>query len=439
MGTDDVYIRLGTTGNGTPRGANGTYVEQIVCAGGTTLAFVPTGAAIACDIDNLTITPIPTREHLTPGNMIITWELPTIARNGVVADCVAQTVSIEGTANGQVVTFHEAILLPNLIDNPSMTQPYAGVPNIPAGWTNGGLDAGDSQASSAGGNKIHSGPDCIEYAIGASNEGVLQNNVLAAANRFYGLGGFGYTEGGDININIASYGDGRLQNGADPYFLITDAEYWNHAAVVIRAITASSDIRVRCNSGASGLRYADDIYAFILRDINLTVTPASYANCLERGGLRVVGLSSAVQPIPVGMLRATRGRIEFPFVLRHDFADVEDWGNNNPSLAYYEFGALSYVRIGSNVPNMILYIRCPGGALEFTAWNAAATLFRNVVYLGTIEYNPTNIRFYIDGVLRITHTYTGGINFGASIPNTAYWLSNNTGTAQVDAIIAPTS
>jgi len=32
-----------------------------------------------------------------------------------------------------------------------------------------------------------------------------------------------------------------------------------------------------------------------------------------------------------------------------------------------------------------------------------------------------------------------GINFGANILNTAYWLANETGTSQIDAIIAPTS
>ena len=194
-----------------------------------------------------------------PGVALVTFELPTIARNGVGADCTAITVRVAGTANAQVVFCHQIELLDNL-NNPSLETFQGGNPDIPDGWLNYNLDAGESQPSSAGGGIIHSGSDCIEFAVGASAEGIRQQ-ITAAVGDFitvgiwsYGDGSAGFTIGGLNATQLLVQYSTSVFNIATPHTAV-----WNYTQAVFRVIAANPSIYVLADAGAAGLRYVDDV------------------------------------------------------------------------------------------------------------------------------------------------------------------------------------
>lgn len=147
----------------------------------------------------------------------------------------------------------------NLIDNPSL-ETGAGNPWIPDGWANYGLDAGDSQASTAGGGIIHSGADCMEFAVGASAEGISQQ-ITAAAGSFvkvgiwtYGDGSAGFTIGGLDATQMLLQGSASAYNVATPH-----TAQWRLTEAVFRCVAANPTIYLIADAGAAGVRYADDV------------------------------------------------------------------------------------------------------------------------------------------------------------------------------------
>jgi hypothetical protein len=68
---------------------------------------------------------------------------------------------------------------------------------------------------------------------------------------------------------------------------------WNHYPVATRSLDATPAIGVY--QAAAGNAYVDDLYAFLLDDVSLTVTPASEANSAETTGLRVDGRDTCTQ------------------------------------------------------------------------------------------------------------------------------------------------
>lgn len=147
----------------------------------------------------------------------------------------------------------------NLIDNPSL-ETGAGNPWIPDGWTNNNLDPGDSQASSAGGGIIHSGSDCIEFAVGASGEGIRQQ-ITAAVGSFitvgmwsYGDGSAGFTIGGLDATQLLLQHSASAFNVATPHTAV-----WRYTQAVFRVIAANPSIYILADAGAAGVRYVDDV------------------------------------------------------------------------------------------------------------------------------------------------------------------------------------
>ena len=153
--------------------------------------------------------------------------------------------------------------MPNLIDNPSLETFQGGNPDIPDGWANYGLDAGESQASTAGGGMIHSGSDCIEFAVGANGEGISQQ-ITAAIGLFvhvslwsYGDGSAGFTIGGLDATQMLLQASATAFNVATPHTAV-----WSVTKAVFRCVVANPTIYVLADSGAAGSRYVDDVAVF---------------------------------------------------------------------------------------------------------------------------------------------------------------------------------
>lgn len=368
-----------------------------------------------------------------PGVAIITWELPTVARNGVGADCTAYVVSIQATAASQTIVMHQCEVQVNLVDNPSM-ETGSGNPWIPSGWTNNGLGSGHSLQEAS---IVHSGASAFEYASGAT-AGIYRTPTLIL-NNFYGIGFWSYGDGTSplrFRAWLPSYGV-KHASSADNYRYSDVAASWKHNPSVYRCLTTNFQHALDAYSSPAptGARYIDDIYILSLTAVSLTVTPASLANSTESTGIRVDGLDTLTQPIT--NLTATSGKVRFRYTPRHSAADqgkfglsttyprvLQIWGNSNNNILLY----------WSNVSALTLYVISNGSDGEAT-WNTAGAIVAGTTYAVEIEYNASQITLKVDGVLRITATPGAGINF-VTIPTTMYWGHNNVNVGQADATFA---
>lgn len=359
-----------------------------------------------------------------------TFELPTNERNGVGADCVSISVKLVNGVNNGVIKWHQIELLENDLDNPSL-ETGAGNPWIPDGWANADLDAGDTEAEAV---VLHSGVGSIEFNAGAINEGISAGSITGVGDgTFFALGGWGYGDG-DGYLSIGPTGaNGEFQDGSGTrYVTFVNSNKWNYGVGVERSMAANPTITVVASSGGTGDRFLDDVYMFILDDISLTVTPASLPNSAESGGLRVDGRDTLTQPIPAGMLGATSGWIKWKYIPRHDTADADNFGWNNPRMAVFWFDGTHYIQVLHIAAASLRLLFNDGGGLHQANWGPA-TLNVGTEYSLEIKYNAAQMEFIVDGVTQIT--IVAPPNFGAGIPTTAWWVSGELGIYQVDSVI----
>jgi hypothetical protein len=366
-----------------------------------------------------------------------TFELPTIARNGTVADCVSISVKLVNGVNEGVIKWHQIELLENLHDNPS-AETGAGNPWIPDGWSNfsATIDAGDTEQELT---TIHSGGSSLEANTGFISGEYFRNDLssVISQNKFmsggiwaYGDGSFGLDIRTDTGIPL-HYSDTTTN------LLTNTLQNWLHTSGVWRATGGTIPaIYIQGINGAAGDRFLDDIYIFELDDVSLTVTPASEANSAESGGLRVDGFDFCFQTIPAGYFTETNGHAKFKWRPRHGDGIFESFGVTNPQIIYLyenttfrwiglEFLSNSTMRLGFN----------DGGGAAYNSWNPGALITEDGEYTVEIIFNATQVLFKLDGITRLT------INspvFFANILTTAYWGCINAGTTQSDAVfIAP--
>jgi hypothetical protein len=208
------------------------------------------------------------------------FELPTIARHGVGADCVSISVKVLNSLASGTVMVHQVELQENLVDNPSMEAVFVGVPPLPPGWVNVDLDAGDTQAEAV---TIHSGAQSIEWNPGAAGGEYAQVILATVTGEFYGAGGWHYGDG-TAAVNVISGG-----NRASLQYALLDVTInspitavWNHVVGVYRSIHAASGRYTwSSETGAAGDRFTDDAYAVLLDDVTLTATAANQADSEE--------------------------------------------------------------------------------------------------------------------------------------------------------------
>lgn len=142
---------MGDTSSGSTRSGAGTFTEILRCAGTTVLSFTA-GSTFVADLDNVSVVPV--SEEWKPENLICSFELPTNARNGVASDCVAISIKLVNAATTGVVGWHQAELLANLLDNPSLETGAVADPWVPDAWANNTMTAGQVARETT---VIHSG------------------------------------------------------------------------------------------------------------------------------------------------------------------------------------------------------------------------------------------------------------------------------------------
>lgn len=362
------------------------------------------------------------------------FELPTIARNGAAADCVECTWRVINLNSEGVFYTHQLEVYENLVDNPSL-ETGAGNPFIPDGWANSGLGAGDTETEAV---ILHSGVASLEWNVGAASEGISVNPV-AAVGKFLAAGfwSYGDTTAKDIDI-VGMAGHVNLQTEADAVPIATrtidgtNAASWGHSGGIFRVRNANPQILLWAASLAIGDRFTDDIYAFILDDVSVTVTPASLANCTEATGLRIVGRSACPQPI-VNLTRGA-GIIRWDWTPRHSaaiFGSFRDAFSLQVMQAWNN--GTNYFQLVANANNSLRLDTMVAGVNTSAAWNCTGLIVAGTTYAMEARYAGGKAILRVNGVMRITLSPGAGINFGANIPNTMYWGASLGGARQMDA------
>ena len=267
--------------------------------------------------------------------------------------------------------------------------------------------------------------------------------ITAAADSFvrigmwsYGDGSAGFTIGGLNATQLLLQHSTSAFNVSTPHTAV-----WSYTVAVFRVIAANPNIYILADTGAAGLRYIDDIEVDILDDVSLTVTPASAANSVESGGIRIDGYDNApVNPIPV-VLGATSGRVVFGCYSRHGSNNqVFGQSGNIETYGLLYNNANNYIEFYVDNDSANIYFEITvGGVLTQDNAVARAGLFGiDTLFIAEFEYSATQCILRIDGVDIVTLVPGAGIDFGANIPDQFWAGSNTTGIQQADSVfVAP--
>ena len=169
--------------------------------------------------------------------------------------------------------------------------------------------------------------------------------------------------------------------------------------------------------GNSAVHYVDDLYGFFLDDVSLTVTPASEANSQENGGIQVTGLDRCVRDI-TGKLGAKQGKVILNWTPRHGDGNFTMFNSADPYICVIYKDSQNFITLYHDSNNSIRTYTRVANDSKIDTWTASITA--GSTYLLEIEYGGTEITVTIAGTKRLTTTYSGGVDFGANIPDTVY-------------------
>jgi hypothetical protein len=365
-----------------------------------------TGAAMI-----VTMTGTVTSTERVPDVLEACFEAPAL--------CTSIAVKIINTAATGVVGFQKIMLLANLFDDSGFETGTA--------VTAIGTPATSEQSA----DFAHSDTNSWKIVTDAANEG-FQRDVVTTSGKYYLVAGWVYdaTAGKTVTMTVTH---ALLQYSAAANTRVTTAVgAWTRLFGVFRATAAT--IHVQFTATDATTFYVDDVSVITMDDVSLTVTPASAANSVESGGIRVDGLDLCTQPIPAGRLFATQGWIRFRCIPRHNDADAAKFGFAQPQLAYIWGDANNAIELFWGAANLLTLGRTASGVWAAQAWAPGGAIVPGGNYLMEIRYSPTDMQLFVDGVLRIT---VAAATLFAVVPTLCYigtWYA----TAQNDAVyLAP--
>lgn len=340
---------------------------------------------------------------------IFTFGLPTVARNGVAADCTAIDVMVINIGDGEIFS-QQTELLPNLLDNPSF-RTGSGDPWIPDGWDNVGLDAGDTEQELT---VVHSGGSSLQFNSGAElgTEYIKPSSGLGS-QYFYCAGFFGMGDGsGSVharrdNTNVV-HNDGT--NNVT-YFSTSDVAWTHKNLVLLHKTEGGAGIRITANAPNPG--YVDDVYIISLDDVSLTVTPASEANSTESTGLRVDGYDALGQPFTHGNINGWR--IVINTTPRHASTTYDTFNSIIFFMNPY-FSSVKLIQLRYGATGLFLYEK--ENNQSFT--NGAFTFAADTTIKFDMEYKAStkNITVKADDVIVFNETLTNALTY---YPSTIYF------------------
>jgi hypothetical protein len=359
------------------------------------------------------------------------FELPTVARNGVAADCTSIKVQVIDTAGlGGVTSVHQVELLNNLIDNPTFAV-GSGDPWVPSGWSNSGGLSGEILEDTT---EYHSGGRSMKLVGLGAHYTFVSAPLTVAVGRFIYVGswlkstsvGRGFIES---NVQVKRQSSNA---GWDAQFTVNWAAWKLHHRMGRVAIANPSLSYLAYNTNNQS---QDDLYAIALDPVTLTCTPASTANSQETSGLRVDGRDTLSQAVTaVDGIFATSGTIKFRYTPRHSAAVAAKFGELTPYLCHLWGNATDYAALYWSAANTLkLEFNANGAGVQSGTWDATGVIVAGTTYAIEIAYTATTMTLKVDDVTKIT--VTQAVNFG-TVPTTIYWGHKQDSTCVSDAAYA---
>lgn len=360
------------------------------------------------------------------------WTEPMVIRTPI--GCTRIDVRVLSADGEGTLYVHQVEVQESLLDNGDHESLQGGNPELITGWINDGLDAGDTQAEAV---TIHAGAQSMEWNPGAI-EGERMYDLSTVTTGGFLCGGISHYGDGVAAINMRIRPGGR---GCVQYSAVADSvsspvgAAWAHVPAVFRVVlSVGFRFAFGVGGGATGDRFTDDAYLFSLDDVTLAVTPAIEANCLESGGVRVVGRATCVQNVvPAALLQATQGWIRWRSRPRHAAANLDAFGEvpGSDYLMRAWGNAANYIDVFVTAANNIRLEFNDGGGVHLVNWNCAGAIVADTEYLFGVRYNPAQMQLFVDNV--VVATIVQPPNF-AVVPTVGYWGSRNTGDRQGDAV-----
>ncbi len=357
-------------------------------------------------------------------------EAPTIARNGVGADCISVSWLGLNASDEGTLYWHQVEWLANLIDNPSLETFQGGNPDIPDGWTNFGLGAGDSSQGAV----VHSGAASFQLNNGAGVDGAVCP-VTAAIGSFIGAGFWGIRGGGAGTINFVEGGgnDWTKQTTLSGQHVVGQigVDVWQTRNNVMRIIGNVNLLAQAQAINPTVALYADDFYAIILNAVSLTATPRSEANSLELGGLSIDGRDTCTQP--TGRLTRTHGEIRFSANPRHDMNEVGAWGQVREYLLYLNIDGNNRFYIARlPIPRIEILVES-NGVSPTDIWNTAWSAGEKWDFI--VKWTPAKFWILVNGVEQLTVNWASPFTTAPSAGSFEWGAAN--GANQFDGVILP--
>ena len=241
-------------------------------------------------------------------------------------------------------------------------------------------------------------------------------------------------------VTIWLYGDGanviNVRDTSGGIYIdenVTPPAAWTRYSWITKTATQNSNLQIL--AFATMTFYVDDVSIIALDDLSITATAANLANATEGLGVRVGGLSTLIEPIPAGKLKAMKGKIRFLWTPRHGDGDYEKFGSSDPKICtvWYDGENRMIFDTTTNINARLTFE--VNNVLTIGDW-ATPGFVAGTKYLVEIEYNSTQCTVSIDGAVVITVTPVGGIDFGAKIPNIFYAGTYQTGVGVGDAVFS---
>jgi len=193
---------------------------------------------------------------------------------------------------------------------------------------------------------------------------------------------------------------------------------------VVRIDSTLAQYYLRTDSGATGNRFADDLYSFALDDVSLTVTPASRENSEETTGLRVDGLDTLNQTL--SNITSSSGEIRFYFTPRHNFTQADLFGITQPVIFEAYGDSDDYIKLYRENDTTLTAQAQFSGTLVQANWTDPI-LTNGTIYLFELSYGNNNLILEVNGTQRATQS---GVTLFSTTPTQAYYGSDSSGLNQ---------
>jgi len=380
----------------------------------------------------------------SPDNYIFSWESPAAESN---------QIQLTNTASSGTCYWHQVEIYSNLVNNPSL-ETGGGDPWVPTNWWPASIPVGGTEQENT---IVNSGNSSIKHNLNSLNLTIGTNLTTNPANGSYftfGSMSYGVPSGnGHFRGGPHNYADLQYKSGERSISGQKIPEWHMVSGVYRKTATSVMNMNIGLVEGA-GVHpiYSDDVYAFSLNNVDLTVTPASEANSTETSGLRVEGNDTLTQPITG--ISDQNGIIRFKYTPRHNGADATKFGNNNPYIIDLKGDDNNYIRLywQSNDALALAFNTGDGVGDRVKVWKASGAIVAGNTYDIEINYSSTRMELKVNGEVKITSSpvtnwWTAGGATGvlaAYQPQGATDLANslvnkaNPGTYDATAGVLPT-